>query len=290
VKVCVIGVGNIGLRYVQGITKTLPDAQLFLVDRSERLTELSGQLTAPATMTTSLDKVTADIDLFIIATSCRPRLDLYKQCLARRPRFVILEKYLFASPAEFDEAVALARVPTFVNQWMYGSRAFDCLFEPGATSVTASGAGWGLACNAVHWIDVFQRHLGIDRLKVAAGTRVSSVLPSKRAAYEEVTGRLVLRDAASDKSITLIDEPSCDIGSGMSIRVDDQDYVFNYTHVTQGDVELSRFPYFSEQIGGIVRDIFERGECALPGLDQSVTQHLLVEELLATLDSRPRVT
>ena len=40
-KICVIGVGNIGMRYVQGITKIFPDVQLFLVDCFNRLREFA---------------------------------------------------------------------------------------------------------------------------------------------------------------------------------------------------------------------------------------------------------
>ena len=39
-RICIVGVGNIGMRYVQGITGTYPDAELFLVDNPVRLKEL----------------------------------------------------------------------------------------------------------------------------------------------------------------------------------------------------------------------------------------------------------
>ena len=35
---------------------------------------------------------------------------------------------------------SLTRVPTFVNQWMYGSKTFDCLFEEEARSVEVIGS------------------------------------------------------------------------------------------------------------------------------------------------------
>ena len=39
-RICIIGVGNIGMRYVQGITKNIPDAELILIDCDQRLKEL----------------------------------------------------------------------------------------------------------------------------------------------------------------------------------------------------------------------------------------------------------
>ncbi len=289
-NVCVIGVGNIGLRYVQGIGKTFPDAELFLVDKPERLAELADQLTGNIHLISSVDELKTPVDLFVVATSCEPRLALYKKCLERNPRFVILDKYLFASRQEFDDCLSLDRVPTFVNQWMYGSKTFDCLFEQPATSVELTGSGWGLACNAVHWIDVFKRHLEIGQLRVGEGTSISEVFPAKRAGYEEISGKLVFVATDCDRSITLIDQPEVNIDAGMNIRVDDRDYLFNYSEIICDGVVLSRFPYFSEQIGGIVADIMSSGRCTLPVLEESISQHLLIEDVLATLDRRPRVT
>ena len=39
-RICIIGVGNIGMRYVQGISGKFPDAELFLIDCDARLKEL----------------------------------------------------------------------------------------------------------------------------------------------------------------------------------------------------------------------------------------------------------
>lgn len=39
-RICIIGVGNIGMRYVQGIGRKFPDAELILIDCDTRLKEL----------------------------------------------------------------------------------------------------------------------------------------------------------------------------------------------------------------------------------------------------------
>lgn len=289
-RICIIGVGNIGMRYVQGIGKDLPHAELCLVDHESRVEELAKLKLGNVRLFTSLDQVAQPVDLFVVATSCGPRLSIYKQCLARKPRYVILEKYLFGARAEFEECLSLARVPTFVNQWMYGSGTFDCMFEREATSVELSGSGWGLACNAVHWMDVFQRHMRIRQARVGAGTTVSEVYPSKRAGYEEIFGDWIFEDMQSEKRFRLIDRPSEHGNDGLKIKVDAAEYFFDYKSVKKGGGTLSQFPYFSELIGGIVVDLFETGSCSLPALEESIRQHLLIEDILETLDHRPNVT
>ena len=289
-RICIIGVGNIGMRYVQGVTGKFPDAELFLVDCDTRLKELEKLDLGNVKLFTSLDEVDESIDLFVVATSCEPRLSIYKQCLDRNPRYIILDKYLFKSREEFEECLTLTRVPTFVNQWMYGSKTFDPLFEEQARSVELTGSGWGLACNAVHWIDVFKRHMNITNLQVGSDTTVSKVFPSKRAGYEEIYGELVFVDRDSDKTFRLIDKGDDSLVGAQEIRVDGRVYLFDYVSIKQDDNVLSHFPYFSELIGDIVGDIIDTGSCHLPLLEESISQHLLIEDILEKLDHRPNIT
>jgi hypothetical protein len=289
-RICVVGVGNIGMRYVQGISKKFPDADLVLIDCDARLKELALLGLKNALLLPSLDDIDVPIDLFVVSTSCESRLSIYKRCLALGPKYIILEKYLFKSREEYDECLSLSRVPTFVNQWMYGSKAFDCLFEKDARSVELRGSGWGLACNSVHWIDVFKRHMNITHLQVGSGTVISDVFPSKRSGYEEIFGELVFEDKDSDKSFKLVDMPDPSFFNSQRIIVDGKSYVFDFSKIMYGEIVLSHFPYFSDLIGGIVSEIMEKGSCHLPLLEESISQHLLIEDILDTLDHRPKVT
>ncbi len=289
-RICVVGVGNIGMRYVQGISKKFPDADLVLIDCDARLKELALLGLKNALLLPSLDDIDVPIDLFVVSTSCESRLSIYKRCLALGPKYIILEKYLFKSREEYDECLSLSRVPTFVNQWMYGSKAFDCLFEKDARSVELRGSGWGLACNSVHWIDVFKRHMNITHLQVGSGTVISDVFPSKRSGYEEIFGELVFEDKDSDKSFKLVDKPDPIFFNNQKIIVDGKSYVFDFSKIMYGEIVLSHFPYFSDLIGGIVSEIMEKGSCHLPLLEESISQHLLIEDILDTLDHRPKVT
>jgi len=289
-RIGIVGVGNIGMRYVEGIRATFPDAQLCLVDRAARLKELAKLELGDVKLCTSPEEVGKPVDLFVVATSSAPRLAIYKKCLELNPEYVILDKYLFNSPEQFEQCLALSRVPTFVNQWMYGSKTFDCLFEEEASSVEVVGSGWGLACNSIHWIDVLKRHLKIAQLQVGRDTTVSEVFPSKRAGYEEIAGVLVFEDADSDKTFRLIDRNDNSLVNKLEITVDKRVYSFDYANIRQGQTVLSHFPYFSELIGGIVGEIMHKGSSHLPCLEESISQHLLMEEILATLDQRPSIT
>jgi hypothetical protein len=289
-KICVVGVGNIGMRYVQGIREKFPEALLFLIDSPDRVKELAELELGKVILSTSLDSLEDSIDICVVATSCVPRLAIYKKCLALNPRYIILEKYLFGSREEFEECLTLERVPTFVNQWMYGSKTFDCIFTKDSKSVTLTGSCWGLACNAVHWMDVFKRHMNITYLQVSSETAITKIFASKRAGYEEIYGELVFVDRDSDRTFRLIDNGDTSLVGGQEIKVDDRVYWFDYSTISLDGKAVSNFPYFSSLIGDIVGDILHAGECQLPSLEESVSQHLLIEDILETLDHRPNIT
>ena len=57
-----------------------------------------------------------------------------------------------------------------------------------------------------------------------------------------------------------------------------------------GSSLVGHFPYLSEVIGDIVGEILDKGESHLPLLEESISQHLLIEDILEKLDHRPNIT
>ena len=289
-RVGIIGVGNIGLRYLEGILKASPGAEVFVVDRESRLAELTAMDFERTKYFTSLKDIGERVDIMVVATSCDSRLELYRQCLELNPKYIILEKYLFKSRAEFDESISLSRVPTFVNQWLFGTKTFSKILNKNVRSVVVKGSNWGLGCNSVHWIDLIKQSLGLSNLRVGKRSTILDVFGSKRAGYEEVHGDWIFEDETSDKSFRLIDSASDSQSPGLTIKVDDDDYYFDYKTVSRSGEVISHFPYFSDQIGGIMEELLKRGECCLPTLEESVSQHLLVEDILDLRSCRPKIT
>jgi hypothetical protein len=74
------------------------------------------------------------------------------------------------------------------------------------------------------------------------------------------------------------------------IKVDEKVYIFDYSKIMDGERVLAHFPYFSSLIGGIVGEIMDKGSCHLPLLEESISQHLLIEDILGKLDRRPNIT
>ena len=64
----------------------------------------------------------------------------------------------------------------------------------------------------------------------------------------------------------LIDSAGDGPSLGLTIKVDGEDHYFDYKTVSKNGNIISHFPYFSDQIGGIVDELLNSGVCCLPTL------------------------
>ena len=132
--------------------------------------------------------------------------------------------------------------------------------------------------------------MNITHLQVGSDTTISEVFPSKRAGYEEIFGELVFVDRHGDKTFKLVDQGDQSLIGMQKIKVDEKVYVFDFKQVKHDGKIVSHFPYFSELIGDIVDEILKKNSCSLPLLEESISQHLLIEDILERLDRRPKIT
>ena len=116
------------------------------------------------------------------------------------------------------------------------------------------------------------------------------MFPSKRAGYEEIYGELVFIDGNSDKTFKLVDQGDESLVGVQEFRVDQSVFLFDFIQIKRDGKVLSNFPYFSELIGDITGEIIDKGSCHLPLLEESISQHLLIEDILDGLDHRPNIT
>jgi predicted dehydrogenase len=140
------------------------------------------------------------IDLCIIVTPAHCRAALCQEIASIcTVKAWILEKVLAQSSHQLDaieEAIGLD-TPTFVNTsrrlmpWhqAIGRALVSDILEP--IKVVVDGGGWGLACNAIHFIDLVAWWTG-SRLLSVDTDQLQEWRPSKRAGFQEVDGVLRL--------------------------------------------------------------------------------------------------
>ena len=221
----ILGCGQIGSRHLQSLALLEEPAQIHLVDPSGQSLETAEERFSQVVSAShsgafrlirhsSPDTLPATLDLAIIASSSIHRAGLCERLLdASQPKFLILEKFLFQRAADYariGDLLFAKQVPTYVNQWMATTFAFQRITSwIGAERVDmkVSGRGWGLCCNAVHYIEPFQHLTGHQQLHVGSAVFDEGCQDSKRSGYRELFGTIRI---GSDDGSSL--ELSCDSG------------------------------------------------------------------------------
>lgn len=217
-KVLLIGIGNIGFRYLQAILQTKLNIKLIIVDVSKNNIEKAIEYMDSIKFKNfkildTTDKITTktNFDLVIISTCSNIRFNLLKKMLLNENilliKNLILEKIIFSSMDEFNQIEKYFKNKVKLNNiympsWWY-HRFFKEIHEKYNLSnslIKISGNNWGLACNFIHpvtgLLNIFD-NFEFTREKI-------NIIDSKRFNFKEINGTL------KSKNLILIQDESLD--------------------------------------------------------------------------------
>lgn len=208
--VAIIGAGQLGSRHLQGLASVSTPLSIHLLDPSQasldvaraRFVEVAGTDTQHQLhLATDASAMPAHIDLLISATTAGIRLASLRALLGHsKVSSLVLEKVLFQSLGEYDEAAALLAehgIRTWVNcprrMFPFYAQLRDFFGSDKPTAMQVTGTNWGLGCNGVHFADLFAFLSGDDELAYDSYLLDPVVHPSKRDGFFEFSGTLVGR-------------------------------------------------------------------------------------------------
>ena len=227
VNIAVIGAGQIGSRHLQALSSIDREARLQIVDPSsqslatakERFETVNHKnnrsIISGVDHFNDIQKLSRKIDVAIIATTARPRREVIKQLLMHSVvKNVILEKVVFQIDKDFDEANKLFeehQVRVWVNCPFRTWPGYQALREKTGTNleIQVHGGQWGLACNAIHYLDIFNFLTGTFPTQVFTERLDGGYIPSKRPGFVELSG--TLHGGSSAGYITLTSTKDGDI-------------------------------------------------------------------------------
>jgi len=213
----IIGAGQLGSRHLQGLLKAAVEQQVYVLDPSSASLETAAaratevQHAVPLHFVNSWEQLPAAFDLVIVATGADVRAAVVAQLLARHTvRYLVLEKVLFQDLASFDhisELIHRKAVPAWVNHPRrmfphYRQIQTELAAAPGPLVFTATGTNWGLACNALHLVDICCFLTGSAVAELDLQWTDPVIHPSKRPGYIEFTG--TVRGRLEDNSLFTI--------------------------------------------------------------------------------------
>ena len=220
-NVAIIGAGQLGSRHLQGLKKSNIDISIFTVDTNpeslkvaeERYQEVeSNNHIKSIDFFSDISLLPSHLDLAIIATNSIPRADLTKRLLnTKKVKNIVFEKFLFPS---IDDYSTIKKYLKNNNTKAWVNCIFRCfsfykdlkrlLANSTALEMNVVGKNWGLACNSIHYIDIFSMLTGKNDFEIDTSL-LEKIINSKRSGYIEFIGTIKGKSINGDYYFKLTD-------------------------------------------------------------------------------------
>ena len=291
--VLLVGAGQLGSRYLQGLSAINEPLKISVVDPSEnslnlardRFCQLDSKSAHEVSYSTSLHNVSKgqDIDLALLVTPAHCRSLLVKE-IARsyKVNAWILEKVLAQNCTQLDDIQKYlsgnrnvwVNTPRRLMDWhkrIYSRISAAASFP---LHVHVSGASWGLACNAIHFIDLVSWWTNASVSSVET-LELENWIESKRVGFFDVLGSLTV--GYSDGSTLKLSSETGNKKLKITIKTREEKWLidesagqFTAPGLYQEHGKIILQSLLTPQI---VRSILKNGNCELPTLSESIDQH-----------------
>ena len=200
-NIALIGFGGIGYRYYQAIEKINLNIKIYIVDKNlnafEKLHKTENNFVEINSKITFLPK---KVDLLIISTTCNNRANLFSK-LSKHLKFnnLIIEKPLTQSPIELKKLDRLLKNKK--NSWVNTDRRSLEVYKyikkhlqsHKKITMKVSGYGWGLCCNGLHFLDLFNYLTNENITSIKEKKKFAWVKSKRKNFYELENGNLQIK-------------------------------------------------------------------------------------------------
>ena len=296
----IIGAGQLGSRHLQSLKKLSRDASIQVVEPNpasvarsrDRYAELpDNPRIASLEFVSSVGDVRGDIDLCIVATGADVRFGLTKQLIEKTGvRNILFEKVLFQR-LEHYEAMRDLLDHGGVKAWVDCSMRYFPVYreiqslvrDASGIEISVNGGSWGLASNAVHFLDLMVFFVGSTSYRLRGELVESELLPTKRDGFYDFRG--ILEAVFSDTKRVVLVEGRCPSAPYVVTIVTPEHYFVidefagrltsasSHSRWIVSDREV-RNPYQSDITHRIAEHILDEGECWLPDYRTSMETHM----------------
>jgi hypothetical protein len=294
-NILIAGAGQLGSRYLQGLSKVTNALKIYIYDISlesllvakERWEECNNNI-YEVEYISDYNKLPNAITLAIVSSTANVRVEIIKNILQfSKVEYWILEKILAQSINDINEIKNLindhnhAWVNTPMHTWPLYKELLNLYPRP--KNLAASFLNFrGLACNSIHYIDLISRWTNAEIENIDVSHLSKFWIPSKRLGFYEIEGKLNLK--YKDGSILNMTSKTDDNIYCVEINVNDDLWKIyeneGYAINNKGERIKGAVLYQSDLTPIIVDNILMNGLCELPTLLQSINQHLPLLESL----------
>jgi predicted dehydrogenase len=287
----IVGFGGMGCRHAQSLLDAKLCSTVFVVEPNNELlgTNISriGYTEKEIISYPSIQDVPA-FDFAIVATSAEPRFEIVKQLLQKKCNYLLLEKVVFQSVTQFEEIEQIARehhtyitgnLPNrYFKNYIALKKTIRNISEARVTMQVTGGA-FGLACNSIHYLDLFTYLTNDVPSKVTSNLTASAIENRRGSQYKELNGALHFTNPTNTKRLSLISNSAFQGGVVVSVQVNEESFFFYENEQTQynSDGEIKPFTLIpsSKLTAHITQDMLN-STCLLPSLSEMKETHRLL--------------
>lgn len=297
-NVIIIGGGNIGYRHFQGLLKTNLSLSIYVVDpnrdalnRIKNCYKHSKSNGKSCTLLESIEYVPSNIDLCIIATNSKVRLEVTEKLLQTvLVRYLILEKVLFQKENDYERMSALIDKYKVKGCWVNCPLRTLPIFIELKERINNNNLiyhveykDFGIGCNSIHQLDLLSFLTNCLEIKIDI-SKLESVTESKRNGYLEVLGTLIAFTSKNDKLVICSNEQSSPIyilklsfnNEIWTIYPLSKKIVIEDTIKNEAKEKPIIYPKQSTLTSILADDLLLNGSCSLPDYKTSKELHLVL--------------
>ena len=319
--IAIIGVGQLGSRYLQGIKKiNLKNSSLKvqLIENDEkaralainRFNEIVENLNTSITVEFCEDiaSLSNSLDLVVIATAAGIRAEILRELLLQKQvKNLVLEKVLFQKPEdyiEFRDKFSNLDINVWVNhprrEFSFYKNIVGDISKSKFINFSVSGTNWGLACNGLHFLDLIlflQQSKSEQCPDVNLNIDAEQVLPAKRKGCYEIFGNLNGKIGKASVNLDCRHTGDNRVDTIININTDTIRFCIDeargevsYASITNDwewlQEKIAIIEHQSDLTPHIVEDILVNSRCNLPTYKDACLLHEpFIEVVLGTLKS-----
>jgi hypothetical protein len=298
--VLIIGVGNLGIRNIQGLLNLKSvvihalDSDINSIEKAKEFIRRESKINHIDTRVffyNNLSKIDFKIDLIIISTTANGRAQLISEVLLSVPaKYMLIEKvvaqtveelYLINSNLQKSNIRAWINLPRrIMSSWQ---QLKDDINTNHPIRLEVSGGKWGMASNSIHMLNLAEWLSDSKAQKLTSlFTSSDKVYATKKNGYLDVTGEIFCK--LLDKSSIHIKSDSTTDPVIIKLLNNNNTFIVNEYkgYYSKNDLKEQRFKLDlqSEIIEPLVISIMNNSNCLLPTFDAVFPSHvMLIEEL-----------
>ena len=296
-NIVLVGAGQLGSRYLQGLSKFSEALSIFVIDVNQSSLDnakLRWQeaLIEPSfhsiKFQDSMENLPEKTDIAIISTSSNVRELVVKNLQAvTSVTNWILEKVLTQKITALNSLDFLLGQTAWVNTYFRTLPWFKEIKNNTSKSpihVEVTGGNWGIACNTIHFIDFIHWWTGENILSFDHSGLENKWQKAKRIGFWEINGCLAVN--FSNGSTATLKSDDSNAPFLIKIKSDKEEWEIDWDNgiAKRNDdfILKGKVLYQSEMTSNLLESILYNNICELPTISVSVKQHKpFLESLLS---------